>query len=71
MDVIGTDKLLDQTHELSQQKLLATLPVLLHLIVHVAGSLEDNALRAELPRQAFQFNSRDLCHVRLAVNSWS
>ena len=68
---IGTDELFDQTHELGQQELLATLPALLHLVVHVACGLEDDPLRAELPRQALQFNGRDLCYVRLAIDSWS
>ena len=63
------DELLDQLHHLRQQKLAASLPVGLQLIVHLRGGLEDDRLRTAFPDQFFQINGLDLLHIhnRLAV----
>ena len=51
VDLVRADELFNEPHQLSQQERPITLPGPLHLVVHLTRGLEDDPLRAELPRQ--------------------
>jgi hypothetical protein len=67
-DFVGTDELLDQTDQLSDQKFLVARPVLLHLVIHVTRGFENDPLRAELPRQLVEIDLGDSRYVGLAFD---
>lgn len=51
-----------------EQERPASGPVLLHLVVHVPGGLEDDALGAKAAGEAVKVYGVDLAGVRLAVD---
>jgi len=60
---LSADELLDEMNELGKQEFSAAFPILLHLGHKRPRGLEDDPLRAELPRQALQVYGGNLSHA--------